>query len=105
MLYFTAVGGFTAWVTGILSGFTTLHKQSLLDISNVREFFGAAGTVPAFEMAKPWAQVDKLYEIELKDVRFRYPGAETDTLKNINLKIRAGEKLAVVGLNGAGKPP
>jgi len=39
----------------------------------------------------------------LKNVSYRYYGAEKDTLTNINLKIDAGEKLAVVGLNGAGK--
>ena len=37
LLYFSTVGGFTAWVSGILGGFTTLHRQSL-DISSVREF-------------------------------------------------------------------
>ncbi len=41
--------------------------------------------------------------IELKDVWYRYDGAEEDTLKGINLKIEGGEKLALVGLNGAGK--
>lgn len=39
----------------------------------------------------------------LENVSFRYPGAETDTLKNINLTLHPGENLAVVGLNGAGK--
>ena len=34
---------------------------------------------------------------------FCYNGAEENTLENINLNIKAGEKLAVVGLNGAGK--
>lgn len=39
----------------------------------------------------------------MKNVRYRYDGAEEDTLKGINLKIKAGEKLALVGVNGAGK--
>ena len=37
LLYFSAVGGFTAWVTGILGSMTTLYRQSL-DISTIREF-------------------------------------------------------------------
>lgn len=41
--------------------------------------------------------------IELKDVWFRYDGAEEDTLKGINLVIEGGESLALVGVNGAGK--
>ena len=44
-----------------------------------------------------------LYEIKLDSVSYRYPGADKDTIHNIDLTIRAGEKLAVVGLNGAGK--
>lgn len=42
-------------------------------------------------------------ELELRDVSFRYPGAEKDVLSHINLTIAPGEKLAIVGLNGAGK--
>ncbi len=41
--------------------------------------------------------------IELKDVWYRYDGAEQDTLKGINLIIGQGERLALVGMNGAGK--
>ena len=43
------------------------------------------------------------FEIEFKNVSFRYPGAENDSLKNINIKINNGEHLAVVGRNGSGK--
>ena len=41
--------------------------------------------------------------IELKDVWYRYDGAEQDTLKGIDLVIGQGERLALVGMNGAGK--
>lgn len=39
----------------------------------------------------------------MEHVSFRYPGASQDTLHNFNLTIHPGEKLAIVGLNGAGK--
>ncbi len=42
-------------------------------------------------------------EIDLKNLNFSYPGQGTDTLKNINLKIRAGEKIALIGPIGSGK--
>ncbi len=42
-------------------------------------------------------------EIVFEDVSFKYPGSEQLVLKNINLKISAGQRLAVVGMNGAGK--
>lgn len=41
--------------------------------------------------------------IEMRDVWYRYDGAEEDTLKGINLCIAENEKLALVGMNGAGK--
>lgn len=46
---------------------------------------------------------DKKFDIEFKNVSFRYPGSETLALKNINLNLRVGERLAVVGMNGSGK--
>jgi len=43
------------------------------------------------------------YEFEFRDVSFRYPSTETYALKGLNLKFHAGQRLAVVGLNGSGK--
>ncbi len=42
-------------------------------------------------------------DIEFKNVWFRYPNTEKWILKDFNFKISAGEKLAIVGANGAGK--
>ena len=42
-------------------------------------------------------------EIEFRDVSFRYPGAEEDTISHINFKMKPKEKVALVGNNGAGK--
>lgn len=102
LLYFSAVEGFTQWVTGILGGFSTLRKQSL-DLCSVRDVLEYPEPF-RFETGKPLtAQPEKAYEIRLEDVSFRYPGAEQDTLSHIHLTLHPGEKLAVVGLNGAGK--
>ena len=46
---------------------------------------------------------NETYDLELVNVSYRYPGAEAYVLSNINLKIKAYEKIAIVGLNGAGK--
>lgn len=42
-------------------------------------------------------------EIEFINVAFKYPGSKQYTLKDINFKIQSGEKIALVGHNGAGK--
>lgn len=46
---------------------------------------------------------DNRYEIEFKDVSFRYPNSTEDVLSHVNAKFCIGEKTAIVGQNGAGK--
>lgn len=46
---------------------------------------------------------DNRYEIEFRDVSFRYPNSVEDVLFHVNAKFRIGEKTAIVGRNGAGK--
>ena len=46
---------------------------------------------------------DNMFELEFKNVSFKYPNTENLVLKNVSFKIKVGEKLAIVGPNGAGK--
>lgn len=46
---------------------------------------------------------DNQYQIEFRNVSFRYPGTEQYALKNFSMKLKIGEKLAIVGMNGSGK--
>ena len=56
------------------------------------------------EKAQGTVQVPKSQSVlEIKDMSFRYDGAKEDTLKHINMKIQAGQKVDFVGENGAGK--
>lgn len=100
LLYFTAVTTFTEWVMGILREMSTLQKESL-DISRIREFLDYPEPFK-FESGE---EIPKAagYELKLKNVSFRYPGAAADTIHDLSLTVHQGEKLAIVGLNGAGK--
>lgn len=100
LLYFTAVSGFATWVTGILSEFTQLHKESIA-LSRVQEYLNIPEPFKFEDGIQP-PEADG-YELKLENVTFRYPGTEKNILENINLTIHPGEKLAIVGLNGAGK--
>ena len=102
LLYFTAVSFFSQWVSGILSGLSTLYKQSL-DISIVRECLEYPEIFKFDEGERLIPKKGQQYEIKLENVSFRYPNTSTNTLTNINLTLHRGEKLAIVGLNGAGK--
>lgn len=89
--------GLQKLVFGISDNATyTIHLKALfkfLDLPNKKY----EGTLPIEK------RTDNEYEIEFHNVSFRYPGAETDALKNFNLKLNIGKKLAVVGMNGSGK--
>ncbi|MBQ6844368.1 MAG: ABC transporter ATP-binding protein [Agathobacter sp.] len=102
LLYFSAVTGFTNWVTTILDHAIKLHRQSL-NTNEYRELLEYPEPFH-FEDGLPLEKdLSKKYTITLENVSFRYPDTEKDTLSHINLTIHAGEKLAIVGLNGAGK--
>lgn len=46
---------------------------------------------------------DRQYEVEFKDVSFKYPGTDIWALRHVNMKFKIGSRLAVVGMNGSGK--
>lgn len=100
LLYITAVTTFTEWVMGILRELSALHKESL-DISCVREFIDYPESFK-FEGGEDIPKAAG-YELKLKNVTFRYPGADADTIHDLSLTVHPGERLAIVGLNGAGK--
>lgn len=76
------------------------YRKASLEVDDFRSFMELdleekADTVPI--------PVAKEYTIEFHDVSYRYLKAEKDAVSHLNLTLHPGEKLAVVGLNGAGK--
>ena len=47
--------------------------------------------------------LNEIESVELKNVTFTYPGANTPTINGVSFKWSKGEKIAIVGYNGAGK--
>ncbi len=102
LLYFSAINGFSAWISGILGGLVTLHTQSL-ELSAIREYIDMPEPF-LFEDGKPLhSSPTAPHELRLEHVSFRYPGAKEDTIHDLCLTIHSGEKVALLGLNGAGK--
>ncbi len=100
LLYFNTINGFDAWINGILSDISAIREQSM-DITNIREFLEYE-EIFLFEDGDSIEQSEK-YEIELKNVSYSYPNMDRPCIDHLNLKIKAEEKIAIVGLNGAGK--
>lgn len=75
--------------------------QPLLEYLNLEE----EGTEELTDAAREC--LDKaergIVEWEFRDVTFRYPTAERDSLERCSFRIRTGETIALVGKNGAGK--
>lgn len=46
---------------------------------------------------------DRQYEVEFRNVSFKYPGSDLWALKNVSMKFKVGNRLAIVGENGSGK--
>ena len=46
---------------------------------------------------------DRQYEVEFRDVSFKYPGSDIWALRHVNMKFKVGKRLAIVGENGSGK--
>lgn len=46
---------------------------------------------------------DRKYDVEFRDVSFKYPGSEVWALRHVSMKFKVGNRLAIVGENGSGK--
>lgn len=101
VLYFGAVGSFAGLIGGIFNGFIGINGASL-SVCDLRDYLN----YPDTNNKKDGFTVENYKlpcDIELNNVTYHYEGADKDTLSDISIKIKAGEKIAIVGLNGAGK--
>ena len=99
--YVGAFGNFCNGIAGILGVFVNVDVQSKY-LSLFEDFMELEnkkyeGTLPVEK------RDDNKYEIEFRDVSFKYPNSPDYVLSHVNAKLCIGEKTAMVGPNGAGK--
>lgn len=97
--YVAASTSFYTYVRQIMDSAAELLQRSR-EVDDWRSFLDLDGGDP--DDGKEVPEYDS-YEFEFKNVSFKYPKAENYALKNLSLTLKAGQRLAVVGLNGAGK--
>ncbi|MDE7415886.1 MAG: ABC transporter ATP-binding protein/permease [Lachnospiraceae bacterium] len=101
---------------GLVSGFSLYFEGTLRQVMNFNNTSASISYLREFlEVEDGWNRGEGIGEermeqlrknpvkVEFRNVSFTYPGSEKPTLKNINVVIKPGEKIALIGLNGAGK--
>lgn len=81
--------------------FAEQFQRGMTGIDRFMELMDANVDIFDEEGARPLAKIDG--EISFEDVSFEYPDDKNPVLSHISLKIRPGEKVALVGPSGGGK--
>ena len=106
---YITIGDFSMYVTGIaaFSGSMRDLMQNIVEVGAYRKYYDAIEEyldLPAKMRENAHLPIPKGEpEIEFRNVSFSYPGQEGYALRNINITLSPGQKLSVVGENGAGK--
>ncbi|MEI6296151.1 MAG: ABC transporter ATP-binding protein [bacterium] len=97
--------GTIQWLRRDLTNMLRNLGKQMEDSSFVTELFNFLSIAPDIASSANSIKInhDKSPEIIFENVSFKYPGTENYVLNNLNFKIKAGEKMALVGVNGAGK--
>jgi ATP-binding cassette subfamily B protein len=109
-----------AYVGKIAAGYIVQYAQAIYQLSTGISSFlqiktelkvdtdRLASTLDYLEINQPQSAVDavkmhSMKEIEFRNVSFTYPGTDYPAIDELNVKIDASHKTAIVGLNGSGK--
>lgn len=98
------IGAFTALSTGVSTLIATLGDMwsNTLFLRTIFEFLDIPNKMYQGSLTTE-KRNDRNYEVEFKNVSFKYTNTETYALRNVSMKFKIGERLAVVGMNGSGK--
>ena len=77
------------------------YNQAAVGLRRIKDLLRRTTSTP--EAADPQTVGRPRGQIEFRDVRFRYSGQPQDALSGVNLVVRPGETVALVGQTGAGK--
>lgn len=101
VLYTGAISNFIQGFPELVSGISRLLNNEEM-LKKYFEFMELKSNKPVGTLPVE-KRTDNEYELEVRNVSFKYPGTEEYVLKNVNMKLSIGEKMAIVGMNGSGK--
>ena len=102
---YVVLTGAAASFQGNLEGLLTLIQNIFEDLPMLRDlhsFLERAEKTHTQAGTETFPQPLQ-HGVEIRNLRFRYPEATDDVLQDINLDVRPGEIVSIVGINGAGK--
>lgn len=85
---------------GFFSNFTRI-SESALYLQDYFDFIDLS--VEQTEEARTPLPEKIVHGFEVQNVHFSYPGSDSEVLKGVSFRLKAGEKMAFVGQNGTGK--
>lgn len=101
-LYTGALNSIATNVSSLIGVSATIYEGTLF-IDNLISFMKEKQTIVHSKEIPEEIRRGCPHTIVFENVSFAYPGTDTYVLKNINLTLRPGETVVLVGLNGAGK--
>jgi ATP-binding cassette subfamily B protein len=105
------VGTFSALTQSVFSFLSQMQQNSEI-VSNMNKcsnYFRIIEEIDSYapkkDPAEPKVFLDKTqpFGIEIKQLSFTYANSKRKALNNLSLKVKQGEKIAIVGENGSGK--
>jgi ATP-binding cassette subfamily B multidrug efflux pump len=98
---FTAYLGLLVWPMIALGWVIGLYQRGMASLGRIMRILRER---PLVQEAPVPTHIEPIRgEIEFRGLSFVYPGSEIEVLKNINLKIKTGQTVAIVGATGSGK--
>lgn len=103
------VGGFIAFISALGQIFDPVKRLTNIAGKAQRMMMATESVFKLIDAAQETSKNSHIATvkadsvIEFKHVSFRFPGAEHDTIKDLNLTVHAGETVAFVGRSGSGK--
>ena len=98
---FSIISSFDSNISNFISNFARLLERNLY-VSDISEVINTKQLIKEIKNPKK-INTEITPEIEFRNVSFKYPDQDNYVLKNISFKIKSGEKVGLVGHNGAGK--
>lgn len=99
-LFFSLIASISSTLKTILYSFNTFYQQAL----EAQEYLDFIYDLECQRCSSdPLFDLKGIDSIEFKNVKYTYEGLNSPTIKNLNLQIKKGQRIAIVGNNGAGK--